>query len=242
MKKRYNYLFLFSGIILLTLVITHIASFTPHDYFYKQHPDIAKYIGTNVVSMWADFSFFTYHTMIFSGVWLILLVIGEWTNNKYLKCFTRNQSVMAFIMTNYILTVILYTIFELSSGQPTFGWYGNNNSSIHNLGTNILSHYVCFCLVLFAYIKVTPLSTFKKRHIIYILLYAVSYYTIVKLTGKYAYRIEWYPYPIFDEYWIMNILGITSKLWGVVILTIILAIILSGYYLIFWMLVRKKKM
>lgn len=192
--------------------------------------------------MWADFSFFTYHTMIFSGVWLILLVIGEWTNNKYLKCFTRNQSVMAFIMTNYILTMILYTIFELLSGNPTFGWYGNNNSSIHNLGTNILSHYVCFCLVLFAYIKVAPLSTFKKRHIIYILLCAVSYYTVVKLTGKYAYQIEWYPYPIFDEYWIMNILGITSRLWGVVILTIVLIIILSGYYLIFWLLIRKKKM
>lgn len=192
--------------------------------------------------MWADFSFFTYHTMIFSGVWLILLVIGEWTNNKYLKCFTRNQSVMAFIMTNYILTMILYTIFELLSGNPTFGWYGNNNSSIHNLGTNILSHYVCFCLVLFAYIKVAPLSTFKKRHIIYILLYVVSYYTVVKLTGKYAYQIEWYPYPIFDEYWIMNILGITSRLWGVVILTIVLIIILSGYYLIFWLLIRKKKM
>lgn len=179
MKKRYHYLFLFIGIVLLTLVITHITSFKPHDYFYKQHPDVTKYIGTNVVSMWANFSFFTYHTMIFSGIWLILLVIGEWFNLKGLKAFTRNQSVMSFIMTNYILTVVLYTVFELSSGNPTFGWFGANNSSIHNLGTNILSHYVCFCLVLFAYIKVTPLSLFKKRHMIYILQYAVFYYIIV---------------------------------------------------------------
>lgn len=45
------------GIIEIWIVLDHIIQFTPHDYFYIQHPDITKYVGTNVVSRFADLTF-----------------------------------------------------------------------------------------------------------------------------------------------------------------------------------------
>lgn len=241
MKKRYCYLFIIFGIILLWIVISHIAHYTPHDYFYKNHPDVRKYIGTNIVTRWADLSYFTYHTMIFSGIWLIMVGVSVLFNLNCLKKFARNQSVMTFVMTNYVLTIVLYTIFEFATGNPTFGWYGFVNKSIHNFGTNILAHYVCFGFVFFTYLKTKPITPFKKIHLLYIFGYLLSYFIIVKVLGMYAYKIVWYPYPIFDEIYVMRFFGLRNYYLGLVAFVFVLFLIFIGYFSVFLLFIKKKK-
>lgn len=234
MKKIWYYSCAVVGVLALWLFIDHILGFDEHEYFFIQNPGIEKYCGTNVVSPWADFSFFTYHTLIFFGIWLIGLFFSFILKSDKLKDFFTHEATVVFVLTNYTITCVLYTAFELSSGNPTFGLYALNNNAIHNLGTNILAHYVFYIFALLIGFKVRTKHAMKRRHVIIMLVYLLLYCLAVKITGKYCYRIEWYPYPIFDSQSLWQMLGLQNyvPLQGIFLLAFVYIVLLVGYILL----------
>lgn len=229
MKAKINNLFyLITGICAIWLVADHILKFSYPDYFYNANQGIEYYVGVNVVSMLADFSFFTYHTIILFGVWCILYSISDYFSLTKLKNFTKHKAVITFLFTNYLVTTVLYTIFELTSGNITFGLYANTPKAIHNLGTNILGHYVFFIVMLVSYIKIKTCGVIKKKYFIYMSGYIFIYYIYVLITGRFMYNIEWYPYPIFDTFALFG--KRLAWYFEIPILLVIAVIMTIGYY------------
>ncbi len=203
-KRAFNIILLFLGMLGMALFLTHMLGFKPHDYFFKANPDIEMYIGVNVVSMLADLSFFTYHTLVFFSAWLILFSLSELFNSKILNSFLRDAAVVSFVCTNFIITAVMYTVFELTSGDITFGLYANTPKAIYNLVTNLLVHYGFFILSLLVLIRtrVNVKNETRRYRLLCILAptaYLLVYYAVVKITGLISYKIIWYPYPIFDS-------------------------------------------
>lgn len=226
--KIKNLLYLIIGISAIWLVVDHIGKFSYPDYFYNDNPDIKYYVGVNVVSIWADFSFFTYHTIILFGIWCILYSLSELFNLTRLNNFTKHKAVIVFLFTNYLVTTVLYTIFELTSGDITFGLYANTAKAIHNLGTNILGHYVFFIVMLVSFIKIKPNGEIKTKYFIFMSMYVFIYYIYVLITGRFMYNIEWYPYPIFDTFALFG--KRLSWYFEIPILLVIAVIMTIGYY------------
>lgn len=241
MKKRYCILLIIIGIIGLWLIFSHVYHFRYPDYFYNANPNIDKYIGTNVVSWEADFSFFTYQTIILFSIWCIILSIGELLKKEEILKIVKNNNLMTFVFVNYLITMLLYTIFEFTSGNISFGYYGPYKLSIHNLGTNIIAHYLLFFVCLLCYVKIKPLNNkYTKISYLLITLYLLIYYVSVKLTGLYAYNIEWYPYIIFDQESIQTILGINND-WIGLLLLILINITVYVIYMLLYIFIKKTK-
>lgn len=228
------YVCLLIGVAAVWLITNHIFGFEYPQYFYDANPDITEYAGVNVVSKWADFSFFTYQTLIFFALWLILLFVGYMLKWTKLRNFLTHEAVVVFIISNYTVTTVLYTVFELTSGNPTFGLYAYNNEAIHNFGTNIAAHYVFYIVALIVGLKIESHGKLKKKHIALFLFYLIAYFTAVKLTGMYCYDIEWYPYIIFDAEMLWNafIPSAYNELYGYLLLGGICAVFAVFYYLL----------
>ncbi len=222
----YDILILLCGIIGLWLFLSHMLHFSYLDYFYAENEGIEIYIGTNVVSMWADFSFFTYHTLIFFSIWCILFGLSKIFKFNKLHTFLRKDTILSFVFTNYIITTLLYTCFELSSGNITFGLYAYNAFAFHNLGTNILIHYIYFIFALIIFLKVKSVRSESKFCYVYIISYLVLYYVIVKVLGEFAYSITWFPYIIFDASSFGSMFGISNYFLSV--LALIFSLIIIG--------------
>ncbi len=229
------------GLIGLWLVTSHIAHFEFPEYFYNANPDIKTYVGTNVVSAWADFSFFTYQTLIIFSIWCILFGIANIFSLQKLNDFLRRDTVISFVFVNYFFTVLLYTIFELSSGNITFGLYANTPLGFHNLATNLIIHYVYFAICLTVFIKLKTSTSSTKRAGILVFTYLLFYYTIVKILGEFAYNIRWFPYIIFDAKTFGNTFGITNYLASIVVLIITCVVIFSAYILSYFGAIKLKR-
>lgn len=242
MKKWYSYFLLIIGILGITIFVERMISFSGHEYFYIQNPNIEKYVGVNVVSRWADLSFFTYHTLIFFSIFCILQFIGNIFKLKKLNYFLFRKDVLTFITTNYVITCCCYTLFELLSGNPTFGLYANVPHAWHSFGTNIIVHYVFFFIAILNYFMLKSNNKFSKKSYLYISLYLLMYFIIVKITGMYCYKIIWYPYPIFDSESICNMIGfydINKKL--SIILLISADILIYLLYILIYNLMKNIK-
>ncbi len=239
-KNFYNILILLCGIIGLWLFLSHMLHFSFPIYFYNQNPDIKFYYGTNVVSMWADLSFFSYHTLIFFSLWCILYAVSNFFNFKKLQNILKNTYIISFVFTNYVLTVILYTFFELTAENITFGLYANVPLAYHNLGTNIIVHYLYFIFSLILFLKIKTTKKTNKFAKFFPLIYLIIYFIVVKILGKFAYVIEWYPYVIFDAKSLGQIFGITNYVMCLVLLILTLIIIGFVYMLLFKMCVKYK--
>lgn len=243
MKKWMYYLYGVAGIIGLWLFIDHLCNFNFPNYFYNQNPGITKFIGVNVVSPWADFSFFTYHSLIFFSIWCLLQTINSFIKSKLLAKLINSEKVFAFITTNYLLTIILYVIFEGLAGEATFGLYANVPLAWHNFGTNILVHFVIGAFVIANFFIFKPTSSAYKYYYFPISAYLISYFTIVRLTGKYCYVIEWYPYFIFDPAETWKTFHLPNANQGIQVATLIALclIIFVIYFVIFNNLMKMKR-
>ncbi len=197
-KVGWYYFYLLLGAAAIWLFADHVAGFRYPQYFYDANEGIRKYIGVNVVSRWADFSYFTYQTLLFFAAWMLLLFVSYTLKWQKLHRFLTHEATVTFILTNYTVTSVLYTVFELSSGTPTFGLYAHTNAAIHNFGTNIVAHYVLYLFALGIGLKTETNGRLRKRHTALFVLYLLAYYIGVKITGMYFYEIEWYPYILFD--------------------------------------------
>ncbi len=247
-KRIFNIALLFFGILGIVLFLMHILGFKPHDYFFEANPGIEKYIGTNVVSMAADLSFFTYHTLIFFCIWLILFAISELFPLKKLNIFLRKRSIVSFVTVNYIITAVLYTVFELSSGNITFGLYALIPAAIYNFVTNIIIHYVFFMLSLTVFFNVRTDNmeyTIRQKAIcvgaptVYLLIYL----TAVKTAGMNCYKIIWYPYPIFDADALAKIIipFSVSEKFKILLLIMVLILIFTAYLSLYIFLMHYKR-
>lgn len=239
-KYFYNILILFCGLIGLWLFLSHMLHFSFPDYFYANNPEIKFYFGTNVVSMWADLSFFTYHTLIFFSLWCILYSISCLFTCKKLHGFLTNIYVLSFVFTNYIVTVVLYTFFELTSGNITFGLYANIPMAYHNFGTNIITHYIYFIFALIIFLKVKATKNTNKFANFFPLIYLTVYYIIVKIAGEFAYIIEWYPYVIFDATSFGKLFNITNYTLCVILLICTLIFISIVYMILYTSCIKFK--
>lgn len=235
-----NIAIILSGAVSLWLVISHVAHFKYPDYFYNANPNIETYVGVNVVSAFADFSFFTYLTLIFFGTRCVLLGVGNLFNLNKLSDFLTRDTVSVFVFLNYAVTVTFYTAFELLTFNPTFGWYGNYPLSWHSVGTNIIGHYLLFIVELLLFIKEKTTTGNLKPALIIATIFLVVYYVAVKLTGEFAYDIRWFPYIIFDAESFGTSLGIKQKAVSILLLAILFIGILTGYLIAFKSLVKLK--
>ena len=67
--------------------------------------------------------------------------------------FLTQDWLVCFIFANYIFTTLLYTVFQISSGD--FGLYSTVKPvAWHNFGTSILGHYIFFVISLIMYNKI----------------------------------------------------------------------------------------
>lgn len=243
-NKHIGFLSIIFGILAMWLVVDHVSNFSFPEYFYVNNPGITYYVGVNVVSPIADFSFFTYHTLIMFSVWTLALGISILFGLKRLYGFCVHKSVMVFIFVNYLITSVLYTVFELTSGNVTFGLYALNGAAIRNFLTNILGHYVFFLFALFVFVKVKSQGTCEKKHFLSMSAYIFLYLIYVKLSGMYFYVIEWYPYPIFDLQAISRLIGleiICPKGVEYLILLVLFIVMSYLYYLLLSFVDKLKK-
>ncbi len=247
MKKTKALLGLAIGIFGLLIFADHILGFEMPEYFYSKNPDIKLYVGTNVVSMYADFSFFTYHSLIFFSIWMIFISLSVILSLKKLNKLLRNSGILSFIFLNYIVTAILYTAFELSGGKPTFGLYAKTPGAYHNFGTNVTVHYVYFAICLIAFLRTHASNKeCNGNHIrasMYPMAYLFIYYLTVLITGRCCYRILWFPYPIFDTGSFSTLVGLPDlpQAISVILLITTLLILAVIYQLLFILLMRAKE-
>lgn len=232
MKKIFLIIIFISGILGLWAFLDHIINFSSQDWFFQAYPNTVKYVGTNIVSPFADLSYFTYHTCLFYCLWAIGYTLSCFFKWKKIKLFLSSNSLIAFIYTNYVITMVFYTIFELMTTR-NFGLYALTNSAIHNFGTNIFIHYILFAIATIAFFKVEGKKSSKSRSYILISVYLLLYFVIVKITGLYCYKIEWYPYFIFDGETFCNLLKIQNQQIGLVILIVVDIIIYFLYILLY---------
>ena len=239
------------GLLGIIFILYTVIGFTPHDYFFIQYPGIKKYVGVNVVSAYATFSFFTYHSLIFFCVWLVLFGIGNILKANRLIKFLTNSAVLSFVCLNYFITCIIYTVFELLAEKITFGLYALTPHGIYNFVTNILVHYALAFLALAVFLKVRA-SDFENskakgvnaiKLLILPIIYLAVYYTLVKITGMYCYKIEWYPYPIFDLQHFGALFGLNAdnNPFVLYILIVTLLIILLAYCFALICLINHKR-
>lgn len=249
--KRATYLSLIVfGLFGICIFLSLTIGFTPHDYFYKQNPGIEKYVGVNVVSAFANLSFFTYHSLIAFSLWLIAYGFSNLLKkDNWIESLTKSP-LIAFICLNFFVTCILYTVFELTSGNPTFGLYATTPSAIYNFIINIIVHYLYSFGAVFTYIKVKISDAYNgkicKKNVFKLLIpptiYLFVYYLLVKITGMYCYKIEWYPYPIFDLDSFGALLGMAEKqLPTLIILILTLIMIWSLYCFCYILLINCKR-
>ncbi len=238
MKLIRNFAGFLIGVFGLYLFIDHMLGFKPNNCFYAANPSIKKYIGTNIVSMYADLSFFTYHTLIFFSAWMMLFTFSDTLGIKKLSSFLRKDTVTTFISLNYIVTALIYTVFEISSGNPTFGLYARTPAAYHNFGTNITIHYIYFTISMVVFLKTKVLKNryggYFKASLIP-LSYLIVYYVSVLITGLFCYRIIWFPYPIFDPDEFSRLIGIQNEdmFIKVSVLVAVLALMALIYQLLF---------
>lgn len=241
-KKRIwcSVLLLFCGVLSLFLFVQHLLGYK--EWYLASHPEIKIYIGVNVVGRFADFAFFTYITLILFGLWCILFGVSLlFKKGNKLEMFLRKSSLVSFVFTNYFLTVVLYTIFEFTVTGRTFGLYSKTAPlAWHNLGTNLIVHYVLFavaCLI-FARVETTKSNLKKGRGIVCCFL--LTYYAVVKFTGEFAYRIRWFPYVIFDATTFGQSLGISNYGASVFLLVCVCVLIGTAYLLLFTLFAKLK--
>lgn len=232
---------IFCGIISIWLTISHVAHFRWPDYFYNANPDVEVYVGTNVVSPFADFSFFTYITMLLWGAWCVSSGLARIFKCEKLLNVLTTDGLTCFVFVNYVFTTILYTVFSLTSGGD-FGLYSKTEPlAWHNFGTNIIAHYLLFIasVVIFLNVETRESSLFKVHALSSAFL--LTYYVAVKITGETAYRIRWFPYVIFDARSLGAMIGITDYVCSLLLLIVVCVLIFFAYQAVLRLLVRYKR-
>lgn len=237
-KKIFAYIMCLSvGAIGWWLFLSHMLHYKHYPY-YIEHFDL--YTGNNVVSKWADFSYFTYHTLLFFSTWSLMYGAASLVGLKKLKRFLQKSTVLSFVFLNYCATALLYTAFELAARPVTFGFYANVPLAYHSLGTNLIAHYLYFALALLAFLKV-PAERGRPRIALPLALsYLAVYLAAVKIAGEFAYPIRWFPYPVFDLESFTAVIPV-PKAAAAVLLAIVYALFFALYAAAFVLLVRAKE-
>lgn len=222
----------------LWIVADHMSNFLYANYL-NEHADLTTFAGVNIVTPWADLTFFTYITVIIFSFWCLGFGLSSIFSMQKLNNFLRKDSIICFIFCNYLLTTFLYTFFQIFEALP-FGWFEGSPLGYHSLATSIILHYVNFaiCCVIFAKIKTTPASH-KNAHI-FSATFLITYYTVVKLIGEFCYPIRYFPYSIFDAKTFGKTLGITNYACSVVVLIIACCIIFILYQILLHLQLKLK--
>lgn len=252
MKKKtdlkqtiYYVIMILAGAVALWLVINHIIGWKYQAWFFKAYPDVKKYSGTNIVAPLADLSYFTYQTIIIFAIWCIATGASGIMNLKLVNAILRSKNVVCFVITNYIITALFYTAYELFIYNSHFGLYADTPAAWHSFGTNIIAHYILFAFSIFFFFNTKIQPSEHKKSGLFIAGYLLLYIVAVKITGMFCYSIEWYPYPIFDAELFGQILGITSYTLSVLLVIVSFALLSVSYFFIFKLLnyiaLRKKE-
>lgn len=242
-KKYFPFILLcLIGIWGLTILIHHIYTFANYDNFIIEHPELIAFSGTNFILAIADFNYFTHHTLLVFSLWCVLFGIAKITNARRLECFLRKDTLICFIFTNYLFTTILYTVFQLTSTEITFGLLNTSPLNLHNFATNLCVHYVLFIIAVVVLSKTKTIESNKKTAAVYISIYLSTYYLVTKLLGEFIYPIRWFPYMIiFDARTLGALLGINSYGACVFLLALICLIIFIAYWLVFYCIIKAKR-
>ncbi len=235
----FNIILFLTSCLGLAIFVEHIAGYEYQAWFYANgiHD---PYTNVNVVSRWADFSFFTYISLILFCVWGIFKFIACVFKLEKLNKVINNSYLVLFICLNQFIVLILYTISQIAF-KGNFGWYGPYPGSYHSMGTSLVLHYfVTTVAIVYFFIHKFDKIEFKKC--LYFLIFFVVYGIIVKVTGMYCYTFEWYPYPIFSKKALWHALFWSfdnyNDALAVVLLIVTLALILA-IYLLFTFLATK---
>lgn len=224
------------------LAFDHVANFAFPEFIYKRNPEIDLFIGCNVVSVWADFSFFTYITIILWATWALLYVFCKLSGARgsFIN-FLERDTVVSFVFVNYVLTVTMYTAFKICSGDFTFGFIGNNSFAWHNFGTNIIAHYIIFGFAVYVFLKTSTIRGSMRGAFTISGAVLSIYYCVVKIAGEFAYKIRWFPYVIFDTKSFGAGFGVTNYAVCVILLILACMIILCLYMLAFAYCIKFKR-
>ncbi len=223
----------------LAILIEHIAGYEYQEWFYK-NGIYDPYTNVNVVSRWADFSFFTYISLILFCFFGIFKFIACTFKVKKLNRIVNNSYLVFFICLNQFIVLLLYTISQIAF-KGTFGWWDHSPSSYHSLGTNLVVHYF-ITIVAIIYFFVHKFDRIEFKKCLYFLIFFLIYGVIVKITGMYCYSFEWYPYPIFSKKALWHALFGNFDNYNAIlafILLLVAIILIVGIYLLFTLLAIK---
>ena len=242
--KRKNVIFYLAlGIVGLILFIWVSIRVDGQEWFFKAYPDVKLYYATNVVSGWANFAYFTYLSLILFSLWCVLYFVAFIFKSDKLLGFLKNEATVTFITANYVISCIFYTVFALLQSPPNFSLYNIREPyAWFSFSTNIIIHYFYTAFVLVMFFKIDVNISKRKIYHLIPLLYMLVYYAIVKVTGMYVYRIEWYPYPIFHPQFMNEIFGIEgSNPIGYLFMVVACAILLVCYYGLYFGALKLKR-
>ncbi len=223
----------------LAIVAEHIAGYEYQEWFFKNgiHD---PYTNVNVVSRWADFSFFTYLSLILFCLFGILKFVACIFKTEKLNRIVNNSYFVFFICLNQFIVLLLYTISQIVF-KGNFGWGGHSPRAYHSFGTNLVTHYF-FTTVAIIYFFIHKFDKIEFKKCLYFLIFFPVYGTIVKLTGMYCYTFEWYPYPIFSKKAIWHAFFGTLENYRSIpafFMLIITIAIIIGIYILFMLLAIK---
>lgn len=242
-KRKNAILYLVMGIVGLILFVWGSVLVDGHKWPFEEYPEIKLYCGTNVVSGFANFSYFTYLSLILFSLWSILYFFAFTFRCYKLKNFLQNEATVAFVITNYVITCVFYTVFELLKSPPTFSLYDVHEPyAWFSFSTNIIIHYIYTVFAFVMFFKIDVRHAKRKVYYFIPLLYLIVYFVAVKITGMYVYSIEWYPYPLFHPQLMNEMLGINgSDGIGYLLMILVAVVLLSFYFGIYFTAIKLKK-
>ena len=186
-------------------------------WFFRMYPDIKLYYGNNV-----------------------------FVKLTKLQNFLSSEIVVDFLSTNYIITCVLYTVFEACKSPINFGLYKANEwYAWFVMFTNLLIHHGMFVFAVIFFVKMDTKKSKTFLHILVPAIYLVLYCVTVKIIGVYAYRIEWYPYGFFHPELIKEMVGLQdSNINGNLLVAAVFVALIAIYavtYFAVYKLKRKNK-
>ncbi len=223
----------------IAIFVEHIAGYEYQEWFYK-NGIYNPYTNVNVVSRWADFSFFTYISLILFCLFGILKFIAYIFKIAKMNKIVNNSYLVFSLCLNQFIVILLYTLSQIVF-KGTFGWWDHSPRSYHSLGTNLTVHYfITIVAIIYFFIHKFDKIEFKKC--LYFLIFFLIYGIIVKITGMYCYTFEWYPYPIFSKKALWHALFGTFENYNSVLAFVMLMFTIAliiGIYLLFTFLAIK---
>lgn len=229
------------SLLIVAIFLKRFLSFNETPFVFKD--ELVPYVGELYNSRFYYFTMFTYNSILLYAIWLFTYSLSNLLNSSKFRALTHNKYIAVVVVVYQILTMLLYTVFEIFFVPTNFGLGISGNytfKNYYNLFDSVFNHYIVtiFAVSFYLGIKKTQKLEFKKFGIS--LIYPAVYYIVVFTICRALVKGKWYPYQIFSAkaMWKTLFGSLTNfNLFGgimlVVLSIVLIAILIAGLYILF---------